>query len=46
VTLQQYLVDYQNSVLTAQQQVEDGIAIFLLSRSQAEYLRRSVARRL
>ena len=42
-TLQQYLVDYQNSVLTAQQQVEDGIATFLLSRSQAEYLRRSVA---
>ncbi|MGH7838862.1 MAG: efflux transporter outer membrane subunit, partial [Candidatus Binataceae bacterium] len=32
-TLQQYLVDYQNSVLTAQQQVEDGIATFLLSRS-------------
>jgi NodT family efflux transporter outer membrane factor (OMF) lipoprotein len=42
-TLQQYLVDYQNSVLTAQQQVEDGIATFFLSRSQAEYLRRSVA---
>ena len=42
-TLQQYLVDYQNSVLTAQQQVEDGIATFLLSRSQAEYLHRSVA---
>ena len=42
-TLQQYLVDYQNSVLTAQQQVEDGIDTFLLSRSQAEYLHRSVA---
>ena len=42
-TLQQYLVDYQNSVLTAQQQVEDGIATFLLSRSQAKYLHRSVA---
>src|ERR1700730_4603615 len=42
-TLQQYLVDYQNSVLTAQQQAEDGIATFLLSRSQAEYLQRSVA---
>ncbi len=41
-TLQQYLVDYQNSVLSAQQQVEDGISTFLLSRSQAEYLHRSV----
>ena len=41
-TLQQLLVDYQNAVLAAQQQVDDGIAAFLLSRSQAEDLRRSV----
>ena len=41
-TLQQLLVDYQNVVLTAQQQVDNGIATFLLSRSQAEDLRRSV----
>ena len=42
-TLQQYLVDYQNSVLIAQQEVENGISTFLLSRSQAGYLRNSVA---
>ena len=41
-TLQQLLVDYQNAVLVAQQQVDDGIAAFRLSRSQAEDLRRSV----
>ena len=41
-TLQQLLVDYQNAVLAAQQQVDDGISTFLLSRSQAEDLRRSV----
>ena len=41
-TLQQYLVDYQNTVLKAQQEVENGISSFLLSRVQAEYLRRSV----
>ena len=41
-TLQQLLVDYQNAVLAAQQQVDDGISAFLLSRSQAEDLRRSV----
>ncbi len=41
-TLQQLLVDYQNAVLAAQQQVDDGIAAFLLSRSQAEDLRKSV----
>lgn len=40
-TLQQYLADYQNAVLKAQQDVENGIAAFLQSRSQAEYLRRS-----
>ena len=41
-TLQEYLVDYQNTVLKAQQEVENGISAFLLSRSQAEYLHRSV----
>ena len=41
-TLQQLLIDYQNAVLAAQQQVDDGIATFLLSRSQAEDLRQSV----
>jgi len=41
-TLQQYLVDYQNSVLKAQQEVENGISTYLQSRIQAEYLRRSV----
>lgn len=42
-TLQQYLIDYQNSVLKAQQEVENGIATFLLSRSQAKYLKNSEA---
>lgn len=41
-TLQQYLVDYQNTVLKAQQEVENGISAYLQSRLQAEYLRRSV----
>jgi len=41
-TLQQLLIDYQNAVLTAQQQVDNGISAFLLSRSQAEDLRASV----
>jgi NodT family efflux transporter outer membrane factor (OMF) lipoprotein len=40
-TLQQYLVDYQNTVLKAQQQVENGIATFLLSRTQVGYLQYS-----
>jgi NodT family efflux transporter outer membrane factor (OMF) lipoprotein len=40
-TLQQLLIDYQNAVLAAQQQVADGISAFLQSQSQAEYLRRS-----
>ena len=40
-TLQQLLVDYQNGVLQAEQQVGDGISAFLNSRSQAEFLRRS-----
>jgi NodT family efflux transporter outer membrane factor (OMF) lipoprotein len=41
-TLQEYLVDYQNTVLKAQQEVEDGISMFLLSRAQADYLHYSV----
>jgi NodT family efflux transporter outer membrane factor (OMF) lipoprotein len=39
--LQQLLVDYQSTVLKAQQQVDDGISLFLQSRAQAEFLRRS-----
>ncbi|MVT67296.1 efflux transporter outer membrane subunit [Bradyrhizobium pachyrhizi] len=39
--LQQLLVDYQNTVLKAQQQVDDGISSFLQSRIQVGYLRRS-----
>jgi NodT family efflux transporter outer membrane factor (OMF) lipoprotein len=41
-TLQQYLIDYQNLVLKAQQEVENGVATFLLSSSEAAYLRKSV----
>jgi NodT family efflux transporter outer membrane factor (OMF) lipoprotein len=41
--LQELLVDYQNSVLTAQQQVENGLATFLESRKEVDDLRRSVA---
>jgi NodT family efflux transporter outer membrane factor (OMF) lipoprotein len=39
--LQQSLVDYQNAVLKAQQQVDDGISLFLQSRAQAVFLRQS-----
>jgi NodT family efflux transporter outer membrane factor (OMF) lipoprotein len=41
-TLQQYLIDYQNAVLKAQAEVENGVAAFLLSSSEAGFLRRSV----
>jgi NodT family efflux transporter outer membrane factor (OMF) lipoprotein len=41
-TLQQYLVNYQNSVLTAQQNVENGIATYLQSKIAVERLRYSV----
>lgn len=41
--LQELLVDYKNSVLTAQKQVEDGLATFLEGRKQVDDLRRSVA---
>jgi len=39
--LQQLLVDYQNTVLKAQQQVDDGISAFLQSRVQVRYLNKS-----
>lgn len=42
-TLQQYLVDYQNTVLKAQQEVENGISVYLQSRIQAKYLGESTA---
>jgi NodT family efflux transporter outer membrane factor (OMF) lipoprotein len=41
--LQGLLVDYQNTVLKAQQQVEDGLASFLQGREQVDFLRQSVA---
>jgi NodT family efflux transporter outer membrane factor (OMF) lipoprotein len=41
--LQTLLVDYQNAVLTAQQQVENGLTSFLQGREQVDYLRESVA---
>ena len=37
------LIDYQNTVLKAQQEVENGLATFLQGRQQVELLRRSVA---
>jgi NodT family efflux transporter outer membrane factor (OMF) lipoprotein len=40
--LQQLLVDYQNTVLSAQQEVDNGLVNYLQSLSQAEFLRRSV----
>jgi hypothetical protein len=36
------LVDYQNTVLSAQQEVDNGLVSYLQSRNQAEFLRRSV----
>jgi NodT family efflux transporter outer membrane factor (OMF) lipoprotein len=41
-TLQQYLVNYQNSVLTAQQNVENGISTYLQSKIAVGQLRYSV----
>jgi NodT family efflux transporter outer membrane factor (OMF) lipoprotein len=40
-TLQQYLVDYQNTVLKAQQEVENGISAFLNSKAEAGFLHQS-----
>ena len=42
-TLQQYLVDYQNTVLKAQQDVENGISTYLQSKIAVAALRYSVA---
>jgi NodT family efflux transporter outer membrane factor (OMF) lipoprotein len=39
--LQQLLVDYQNTVLKAQQEVDNGLSVFLQSRVQAGFLRAS-----
>jgi NodT family efflux transporter outer membrane factor (OMF) lipoprotein len=41
--LQTLLVDYQNAVLQAQQQVENGLTSFLQGREQVDLLRESVA---
>ncbi len=41
--LQELLIDYQNTVLTAQKEVEDGLAQFIQSRKQAQLLKKSVA---
>jgi NodT family efflux transporter outer membrane factor (OMF) lipoprotein len=41
--LQTLLVDYQNTVLQAQQQVENGLTSFLQGREQVDFLRESVA---
>jgi NodT family efflux transporter outer membrane factor (OMF) lipoprotein len=40
--LQELLIDYQNTVLKAQQEVENGIATFIQSRDQAKFLQQSV----
>lgn len=41
--LQTLLVDYQNTVLKAQQEVENGLSSFLHGREQVDFLRQSVA---
>jgi len=41
--LQGLLVDYQNTVLKAQQEVENGLASFLQGREAVDFLRQSVA---
>jgi len=41
--LQTLLVEYQNTVLKAQQEVENGLTSFLQGRDQVDYLRQSVA---
>jgi NodT family efflux transporter outer membrane factor (OMF) lipoprotein len=40
--LQARLIDYQNAVLKAQREVEDGLSAFLQGRQQVDLLRRSV----
>ncbi len=39
---QELLINYQNTVLQAQQEVEDGLAIFLNSRQAVKFLQQSV----
>lgn len=39
---QQAIINYQNVVLNAQKEVEDGIVVFVQSRRQVEYLKQSV----
>jgi NodT family efflux transporter outer membrane factor (OMF) lipoprotein len=39
--LQELLVEYQNAVLAAQEEVENGLAAFVQSRAQSAYLRNS-----
>jgi NodT family efflux transporter outer membrane factor (OMF) lipoprotein len=41
--LQTLLVDYQNAVLKAQQEVENGLTSFLQGREQVDFLRQSAA---
>src|SRR5215469_17865035 len=41
--LQTLLIDYKNTVLKAQQEVQNSLTAFLQGRSQVEFLRRSVA---
>ncbi|HET7880948.1 MAG TPA: TolC family protein [Acetobacteraceae bacterium] len=41
--LQTLLIQYQNTVLRAQQEVENALAAFLQGRQQVDFLRRSVA---
>ncbi len=41
--LQELLIQYQNSVLKAQQEVEDGLIAFLKTQDAAEYLAQSTA---
>ena len=40
--LQQYLIDYQNAVLKAQQEVENGIYTFRLSQTESAFLKKGV----
>ncbi len=40
--LQQYLIDYQNAVLKAQQEVENGIYTFRLSQTEAAFLQKGI----
>jgi NodT family efflux transporter outer membrane factor (OMF) lipoprotein len=41
--LQELLINYRNTVLTAQKEVEDGLAAYVQGRQQVDLLRRSVA---